>query len=479
MKINYRRRLVEAEETPITELDPANASTDDLANAIKNDVEEITDGEKEITDASAQAMANEIKNTAAEVGAGAAEILITPDDYDEIEMDNRLIPILDRALVASKRGMRNHDSNLKTNILIEGLPGSGKTAIVEAWAKKRGLRLVAINATDPKIETSINGMPLRDTTKPDQNAVTVARSDLLKDLEDPQYAGQCVLFVDEFNRQPRTDLRRAFMSLFNEKRNADGSLDFSENLLFTIVCINPTGLRYNDKGTVELNDAELSRFLNRIHGFNSDAKEALSFFNGRFNKQLLDLGILKPGTKAAAKHGKTGITKQLTDDQKEDLKYAILEHALARHILSDSNFEFTEEGDLDRLHNDKTAMLNTRLLTQAILESGGDGKEFMYWVNNLSGLGQKEQKMFKNILSTYIPDLPTLYKEAGVSYPDPNKALDQDNDAVDAIDNSAVDNADIEDDEDLFAATQATGKISADAQETANKILGKLNNWTL
>ena len=478
MKINYKRRLVEADE-PITELNPANASADELANAIKNDVEEITDGKKEITDASAKELAKDIKNTAGEVGADAAEIIITPEDYDEIEINNRLIPILDEALEASKNAMDDGDRAANNNILISGLPGSGKTAIVEAWAKKRGLHLVAVNATDPKIETSINGMPLRDNTKPDQNVVTVARSDLLKDLEDPQYAGQCVLFVDEYNRQPRNDLRRAFLSLFNEKRNADGSLDFSKNLLFTIVCINPSGLKYQDKGVAELGDVERTRFVNKLYGFDSEAKETLSYFNGRFSKELLDLGILKPGTKAAARHGISGITRQLTDKEKDKLKRYILVHALARHILAHPDFEYTAEEDLDRIHNAKTEMLNARILTQAIIASAGDPKKFLDWVNNRSALGKDEQRMFKKILDTYIIDLPALYKEIGVSYPDPNKVIAKDTGEAEADTSANTTPADVEDDEDLFTQADNTGKVSADVDETTQRVLDALNNLNL
>lgn len=180
--------------------------------------------------------------------------------------------------------MGKHKVKAGANVLVEGLPGSGKTAIVEAWCKMNGLTLVALNATDPKIESAINGIPLRNMSVEDSTELTYAYAvddrnlGLLINEKHPELEGKCVLFVDELNRQKTEQLRRPFMSLFNEKRNASGSLDFAKNLLFCVVAINPFGNDFHDKGVSELNAAEKDRFARQQYSFDSNIDDALQFW---------------------------------------------------------------------------------------------------------------------------------------------------------------------------------------------------------
>jgi MoxR-like ATPase len=107
--------------------------------------------------------------------------------------------------------------------------------------------------------------------------------EIFNDLLDPENEGKCVLFVDELNRQKSPQLRRPFMSLFNEKRNASGSLDFRKNLLFSVVCINPYGVNFHDKGVDELTPAERNRFAFKRtgkHSMDSTPENSLSYFKG-------------------------------------------------------------------------------------------------------------------------------------------------------------------------------------------------------
>lgn len=281
-KLVEAKKLIEAEDEKIelTDVNPQEVTVSDLADIVKDEVEEVTGGEQEISDTDALQVATEIKDTSIEVGAG--QVVIGADDYEDSKVENKLTQALDASYaVASKFFRRGKRGN--ANILVEGLPGSGKTAIVEAWCNSRSLTLVPVNATDPKLETSINGMPLRDVTAPEENKVARVRDDVLDKLLNnlhPELAGKCVLFVDEFNRQKQDQLRRPLMSLFNEKRNSDGTVDVSKNLLFSVICINPSGLKFKDKGTVDLNDAEHNRFLHTLRGHDSNAEEALKFYKG-------------------------------------------------------------------------------------------------------------------------------------------------------------------------------------------------------
>ena len=186
--------------------------------------------------------------------------------------------------MAARVNMGPHPVDANANVLVEGLPGAGKTSIVKAWCKMNGLTLVALTATDPTIESAINGIPLRDMSVEDSNTLTYAYAaddrNLGKLLNEkhPELAGKCVLFVDELNRQKTEQLRRPFMSLFNEKTNATGSLDFTKNLLFCVVAINPFGNDFHDKGVSELNAAEKDRFNSQEYNFDSNIDDARQFW---------------------------------------------------------------------------------------------------------------------------------------------------------------------------------------------------------
>ena len=225
------KKLVESKLTEAEDTIDAAGSVKEIADDIKDQVDDLTDGKLEISDSAAKKAAEETAAVADVVNADEAVIVIDDNDWSDIKITNRLYKALDKSLRAARANMGSkHKIKAGTNVLVEGLPGSGKTSIVEAWCKMNGLTLVALNATDPKIESAINGIPLRDMSIEDSNALTYAYAvddknlGLLLNERHPELEGKCILFADELNRQQTSQLRRPFMSLFNEKRNETGSL---------------------------------------------------------------------------------------------------------------------------------------------------------------------------------------------------------------------------------------------------------------
>ena len=488
-KLDESLRLVEAEESPV--IDPQDGSVADLADAINDEITELSDGERELPDETAAEVAQITRDIALKVDAGQVAFAIEDADYDDAKVENRLTKALDRAYRTAKMNFKDGAKN-GANILIEGLPGAGKTAIVEAWCADHGIKLVSLNATDPKIETAINGMPLRDTTKADENAVTYAYvKEKFAALLDPANEANCVLFVDEFNRQKTVQLRRPFMSLFNEKRNADGSLDFRKTLLFSVICINPFGPQFHDQGVGELYPAETNRFLIKKtgdKGMDSTAEEAIKFWKGSTTNTLLKMGIISPNSTASKNHGGyVGPTRDLTSEELERAQRLVRVYTLAMQILTHPEFSFSTRDDAENIYRQKADYVTSRMLSDALAYSQGNVKDFLEWVDEDSNFTTEAIEMFHTILDHYIMDTTALYKRYGL-VPNANAnsganagagtgsgtaAAAGDSEATDA-----ADEADQEDDDLLFGTSGGSSKQAVKgAAATEKEINDILDAW--
>jgi len=134
MKITKVNTLTEAlltEEDGLEDVSLTTDSASDVADAIQAEVDELSDGTKGISDADADKVAVEIKQAAEEANADEVAIVLTDADFDDVKIENRLYRALNRKLRIA-RTLRGRGDKAGLNIMVDGLPGSGKTAIVES-----------------------------------------------------------------------------------------------------------------------------------------------------------------------------------------------------------------------------------------------------------------------------------------------------------------------------------------------------------
>ena len=138
--------------------DVAAASTSEIADAVIAAAEEASDGAETYSKEKATTIANEVKTHAKGLDATAWAPLDVPS-----ELTDKLDDCLANAMAAHASG--THDG---VDLLITGLPGSGKTGITKQWAKDRGVNLFYLNAKNDDLGAILNGFPV-DTIEKDEN----------------------------------------------------------------------------------------------------------------------------------------------------------------------------------------------------------------------------------------------------------------------------------------------------------------------
>jgi len=406
--------LTEAEEAPDEDIvvdDILDASVSEIADAVQNAAEEASDGKETYSDEKAKTVATEIKTYARGFDAAAW----APLDVAS-ELTDKLDDCLANAMAAHAAGTSDG-----VDLLVTGLPGSGKTGITKQWAKDRGVNLFYLNAKNDDLGAILNGFPV-DTVEKDADGNDihrVARS-FSKSL-DALDKEKSVLFLDEFNRAA-PKLRAVLLSLINEHvvdgDGPDGFRHFN-NLLFTVACINPSVP--TDPGAMDLNDAEMSRFVDTMD-WDSKVPDAIKYI--RFHiKKLLD--ALKP------------------EDENYNFFYVRYHKILnlAEALLGDPTFDFDSREDLLDLFNDKAKMLNQRAITDALMSHGYNKDKFLTWVDKYSKFLDKDKEMIHNILDNWVePEvaLPGAGADNGtqaaeVPAPETTNAVNAESDDFDSI----------------------------------------------
>lgn len=438
--------LVESEEVLSVD-NVETASADELADAVQAAAEEASDGKETFSDEKAKTIANELKTYAKGLDAAAW----APLDVQS-ELTDKLDDCLANGLVAHASGTKDG-----VDLLISGLPGSGKTGITKQWAKDRGVNLFYLNAKNDDLGAILNGFPV-DTIETDENGnqvhkVTRSYSKALDGLDKPR----SVLFLDEFNRA-NTSLRGVLLSLINEHvvdgPGEDGYRHF-DNLLFTVACINPSVP--TDPGALDLNDAEMSRFVDTVD-WDSKAEDAIKYLNFYVNKIIDGL-----------------------DTKNENYAFLYTRYKkilnLANALINDPRFEFDTRDDLLDLFNDKAKMLNQRSITDALMAHGYDKNKFLNWVDKYSKFLTKDIEMIHEILDSWVEpevQVPSTGIENNVSASQQNTAAEQEE--TDELDFDKVFGTDGEEsDEDLFGVQASAAAKSA--KVSASDALNRIKNF--
>ncbi len=435
----------ESSEEDIAIDDVLAASVKEVADAVQDAAEEASDGKETYSDEKAKTVATEIKTHAKGLDAAAW----APLDVAS-ELTDKLDDCLANAMAAHAAGTSDG-----VDLLITGLPGSGKTGITKQWAKDRGVNLFYLNAKNDDLGAILNGFPV-DTVEQDANGNPVHRvtRSFSKSL-DALDKEKSVLFLDEFNRAA-PKLRAVLLSLINEHVvDGDGPDGFRhfDNLLFTVACINPSVP--TDPGAMDLNDAEMSRFVDTMD-WDSKVPDAIKYI--RFHlKKLID--ALKP------------------EDENYNFFYVRYHKILnlAEALLGDPTFEFDSRDDLLDLFNDKAKMLNQRAITDALMSHGYSKDKFLNWVDKYSKFLDKDKEMIHNILDSWVePEVAVpgasgaTAQTADTSAEEASNAANADSDDFDSVFGTEGEEAD----DDLFTSTASkTGKAArVSAADALNRI---------
>ncbi len=437
--------ITEAEETPDEDAiidDVLSASVSEIADAVQTAAEEASDGKETYSDAKAEKVATQIKTWAEGFDTAA---------WAPLDVASALTDALDDCLAASfeSKTIGTHDG---TDLLISGLPGSGKTGITKQWAKDRGVNLFYLNAKNDDLGAILNGFPVDTTeeTEDGRTVHTVARS-YSKSLDDLD-KDRSVLFLDEFNRAP-SKLRAVLLSLINEHvidgNGPDGYRHF-DKLLFTVACINPAVP--TDPGAMELNDAEMSRFVDTMD-WDSTPEEAVKYINWYIPEKVI-------------KNIPQG------DDYNALYIRAKKRLNLANALLADYRFNFDTRDDLLDLFRTQAKMLNQRSITDAIMKHGHDKNKFLAWVDQKSKFLDKNKEMIHEILDSWVEPEVTAPGAGNTTIEKPQTQTTTNPDSEDF--ETAFGAGGEETDVDLFGATsnQAGNAAKVSAADALSRIKG-------
>lgn len=124
----------------------------------------------------------------------------------------------------------------KPNVIISGLPGSGKTSITRAWAERKGIPLVSYDLSKDVTfiyEEDEYGILRKVKT---ENPVEIAKQFIYDALIKYKGKGDFILFLDNFHLATKENLEAIYYTMDNNKIQNPVTKEEVEldNLLFTV-----------------------------------------------------------------------------------------------------------------------------------------------------------------------------------------------------------------------------------------------------
>ena len=281
---------------------------------------------------------------------------------DKSELENKLDDCLERA-----KEIEGEEGANYPNLLIVGIAGMAKTAIVKQWARKNNINLYAIDAgkLQPEDLGGIVGYDPDDA----HYSVKLGNREVLEELSKPN----TVIFLDEYNRA-KPNIRSTLLKLVQDHVLPSGRGDkFLPTVLFTIAAINPPSIAYEVN---ELDDAELSRF-DQIE-ITPDPLQHLKYLNSYFDKY---------------------IEKAKAAGNEKTLKRRMGQKALANAILNDPRFEYSSLASIESGKEIGAKSTNYRSFQKALEASDGTKENLLKVWNDSCDFRQK--KTIEDILKDF------------------------------------------------------------------------------
>lgn len=297
--------------------------------------------------------------------------------------------LLQRCLNTALRNKRSGEtSNLAPNVILYGLAGFGKTAIVKEFCREHNINIFECDAKNLDAAT-IGGIPYPFAdSKTGETIQAPIASAYWQNLNKPN----TVLFLDELNRS-NGRVRGSLLTLINEHnlptftKHQDGKVTTTkhyDNILFTVIAINPANDVFED--AEPLDPALVSR-TSIVYAVVPDNKEYLTYLTNLYN-HLINRSNITPADKAVYE-GQLEIAKVL--------------------FAPKSGFEWDTADDVRSIFRKQgTKMenfLNYRSFIRTLNNCDGTKADFFESLKWASFEPVKIQ-MIKNILASYV-DKPT------------------------------------------------------------------------
>lgn len=434
-------------------------SVKEIGQQVADSIEAQTEGEKTISQADQVKIASNLKAEAEKVSADTA-VVVDPGAKNSYFWKSDIVDILNDAYESALENMENENPDTD-NVLIQGLPGSGKTSTVTSWVEyimsHKGLKLCKVGMLSSNIEALFSGLPYVETdTKKlkktpfqkqlmdDMTAAGATASEVvyayaasdpnISPLLDPRYEKKCVLHLDEFNRQSDSGIRQMMLSILQNKKTDNGVLDFSKNLLFVIVTQNTPGC---DENASELSSAEIDRLDWQLVDQNSDIDATESGYIAKLGNillkydlelpdQLVKLGNLSRASdyikdKKFKTYGNNyeAVWQNLSASQKKEILDNLYQYNLMDHILEKArrNGGTLFDSDVQKnaaVQKAQKKSLSTRTLVSALNKARGRVERFRSYVSFSSGLYPSSAKLLLSYVEDYNdPKEEDLLKDFG------------------------------------------------------------------